>query len=97
MLLAGCREYQDIVFALDRSGSISNAVFSGVYSAVRAVVDAMDLDDGTGGQKEKVRVGVQTFTSKQEVVSHLNEFGPLPAAPPVPPTDLLTNVVEALE
>ena len=75
---AGCTEYQDIVFSLDRSGSIEDEVFEDAYNAVRAVVSAMNLDDGTGGQKEKVRVGVQTFTGTPAVVQHLNDFSSLP-------------------
>ena len=82
---------------MDRSFSINQVALGNVFTAMRAVIADLNKDDGTGGQKEKVRVGVQTFTSKQEVVSHLNEFGPLPAAPPVPPSDPFTNVVEALE
>ena len=94
---AGCTEYQDIVFSLDRSGSIEDEVFEDAYNAVRAVVSAMNLDDGTGGQKEKVRVGVQTFTENQAEIHRLNNFGPLPALADLPDaTGTLTDIVAAL-
>ena len=41
---------------------------------MRNVIDDLNKDDGTGGQKEKVRVGVQTFNTQQEVLKHLNDF-----------------------
>ena len=75
LLFSGCSEYQDIVFSVDRSFSINQVALGNVFTAMRNVIDDLNKDDGTGGQKEKVRVGVQIFNTQQEVLKHLNDFG----------------------
>ena len=89
--LSGCSEYQDIVFSIDRSLSIGPEILEAAFEAVRNVIGSLDQDQNNGGQKEKVRVGVQTFNQNQQVIQHLNVFGPLP---PPPMVQRLTDIIE---
>ena len=79
--LVGCSEYQDIVFSIDRSLSIGPEILEAAFEAVRNVIGSLDQDQNNGGQKEKVRVGVQTFNLNQQVVQHLNVVAPLGDSP----------------
>ena len=90
----GCSEFQDIVFSFDKSASIADQTLEDAYIAALSVIASLDQDQDNNGPKEKVRVGIQTFNQDQQVIQHLNEFGPLP---PPPPTTGTTDIIGALK
>ena len=71
-----------MVFAIDRSGSISSADFQSMVTIVQEVIDALPLD--TGADIGSYRVGVMSFNSQQEVHKQLIEPGSTFGAVPNP-------------
>ena len=57
----------DVVFALDASGSMSQAKFTQVKEFVKKII--LGLDIGRGSQ-----VGIETFADTHKLQFHLNEY-----------------------
>ena len=72
--IPGCKGFQDVVFSIDRSGSISPESLNNLESVLRGVIDLLTLDDGTN-PPGSYRVGVQSFNNAQTVHKQLNVPG----------------------
>ena len=79
--ISGCKGFQDIVFSVDRSGSISLESLNNLESVLRGVIDLLNVDDGTN-PPGSYRVGVQSFNDAQIVHKQLivpgGSFGDIP-------------------
>ncbi|ELU05673.1 hypothetical protein CAPTEDRAFT_217523 [Capitella teleta] len=67
-----CRSSQDIVFALDASGSIGKENFERMVDFVRKVIDGIRI--GTSDSFRPSRVGLLVYSDNAEVLFNLNDF-----------------------
>ncbi|CAH1784875.1 unnamed protein product [Owenia fusiformis] len=63
-----CSGITDIIFALDRSGSISTPNFEILKSFIIQLLNGLDIGEN------KNRIGVLTFSDNAEIIINLNEF-----------------------
>ena len=83
---------QDVVFAMDASGSIGT---NNYQTMTTAILDMMrnfpNLDDGRNSDPSSVRVGLLTFSGTADVVKHLNNYT-IPTTLNYPAGSTMTNL-----
>ena len=72
LVLTGCENHADVVFAIDASGSMRRENFKEAIAFVRDVIQGMRI--GSRESSRSSRVGVVTFANQAEVLFNLKDY-----------------------
>lgn len=69
-----CTNGQDMIFAVDASGSVGSSRFNQMSNTLLSHIRTFNLDYNGNSDTRRVRVGIMTFATTAIPVKHLNDF-----------------------